>query len=329
MSVAALALVLSLFAASAAAQVAPPRTIGDSVFTIRFWPGHERVAADVLQAANALSDLPALPREAVTAGRAIRIDLAPNEEAFRALTGSPPEWGAGIAIPSQDRIVLPIYASRRGDIASMAMVLRHEIAHIALNRYLGPASIPRWFDEGYARWAAGEWDFDAPWMLRLSFALHRTPPLDSLELGWPGREADARVAYLLGMSVIQFLYERGGEPVLASFLRRWRQMGAIEPALLRTYGLTLATLEQHWSRDVRERYGWTYLLGNAVVFWAFAGVLVLLLFLRRRRRDRAKMEKLKQEELPENPAFWLGETEPPTEPPPPPPSTLTDEERED
>ncbi|MFP5355115.1 MAG: hypothetical protein ACLGIK_08170, partial [Gemmatimonadota bacterium] len=38
-------------------------------------------------------------------------------------------------------------------------VLRHELAHLALHEYLGDLPT-RWFDEGYASYAAGEWDRD-------------------------------------------------------------------------------------------------------------------------------------------------------------------------
>lgn len=309
----ALALALLAPAAGASARQAP-EVLSTERFAVYFWPGDEGLARQILHAAQIVSDLPALPPEALASGPQLQIFLAPDERVLQELTGQPPEWGAGIAIPSQSRIVLPAYASRRARLQDLGQVLRHEIAHIALHRHLEPAPVPRWFDEGYARWAAGEWDFEAAWMLRLAFALHRAPPLDSLELGWPRYETDARVAYLLSMSVVQFLVERGGERGLALFLRRWKQDRDFETALRRTYGLSFSQLEDHWREEVKDRYGWTYFLANTLVFWLFGAVVLVLLYLRRRRRDRARLARLREEELPDAPAFWLPEEERPPEP---------------
>lgn len=183
-------------------------------------------------------------------------------------------------------------------------VVSHELAHIALHRYLDPYPIPRWFDEGYARWASGHWDFEAAWQLRLAFALRRAPPLDSLTLAWPHATGDARIAYLLAASAVAFLVEGGGERGLALFLERWRDGGRMEPAFRQTYGMTTDQFEEYWRRAVRTRYGWTFFLSHSLVFWAFLVIMLFLLFWRRRQRDRARLERLRTTEPPDSPAYW-------------------------
>ena len=45
----------------------------------------------------------------------------------------------------------------RADQGDLARTLRHELAHLALHEAV-TVRVPLWFDEGYAAWAAGEWD---------------------------------------------------------------------------------------------------------------------------------------------------------------------------
>ncbi len=272
-----------------------------------FWDGGRRLAELILERAAAAPALPALPAELLRDGPPVRIHFAPDPATFDSLTGGrAPEWGAAIAIPATDVIVLPAFLSDRGAPHQLARTLRHELAHIALHRHLAPARPPRWFDEGYARIAAGEWDLEAAWQLRLAFATGRAPHLDSLALDWPRGEHDARIAYLLATTAVAFLLERGGEHALGVFLDRWKHAGSLDAALRRTYGLTLAQFEEDWRKDVRDDFGWTYFLAHSLVFWFFAGLLLLLIAARRARRDRARLDALRATEPPDSPAYWLG-----------------------
>jgi glycerophosphoryl diester phosphodiesterase len=55
---------------------------------------------------------------------------------------------------------------------------------------------------------------------------------------------------------------------------------------------------------VKRRYGWTVVLTQSLAFGAFAGVIVLVLYVLRRRRDRRKLAALIEAEPPAAPAYW-------------------------
>ena len=303
------ALAALFFATSLPAQHV--QTAGD--YVVYSWTANDRLAQRVFAAAARFGRLPGLPADAPTFGRPIRIYLAPDSRTFRTLTGGrAPEWGAGIAAPDDGIIVLRAYGGTGGAYPQLDRVLRHELAHVALHRYI-PAVIPRWFDEGYAEWSAGELDVDGAWLLRVAFATQRAPELDSLELSWPRMSSDARVAYLLAASVVQYLVRESGTRGLQLFLERWHQGGNFEDALAATYGLSLDQLEIHWRRDVKRRYGWLAVLTQTSVAFAFMALAVIALFLVRRRRDRLRLAALQASELPDDPAFWT-EIEPPIDP---------------
>ena len=311
------AALLCVLAAGVDAQQPPPTVVrGTGPLTILTWPERQRVAERLLELAGRAPPLPALPADILTRGAAIEIILAPDESRFAEFTGGrAPDWGAGVAFPARRLIVLPAYGSSRGNVQNLPSVLRHELAHVALHDFLDPAPLPRWFSEGYATWAAGQLDAEAGWILRLAFLTGRAPPLDSLILDWPAHSADARVAYLLSASAVSWLHERGGERALRLFLVRWKESGNLEDALRANYGLTLGQLERYWGQSVRRRYGWLLFFAQTSVAWALLTMLALALFVIRRRRDRAKMERLRASELPDDPAWW---TEPSETPEPPP-----------
>jgi hypothetical protein len=283
---------------------APPERMAIGNMVVGYWPAQRALAVRVLDVMRG-ARLPALPPDVLTGGDTIRLHLAPDDARFAALTaGRVPHWGAGVAFPAAGLIVIPVQRASTGP-GGLNRIVIHELAHVGLHRYLEPARIPRWFNEGYATWSAGQLDFEAGWLLRIAFLTRRAPPLDSLEITWPAAETDARVAYLLSASVIAFLHDRGGDFALGRFLERWHEGATMEEALFRTYGLTVALLERDWGRDVRRRYGWLTFFAQGVVVWTLLGALVLVLFLVRRRRDRRRFARLAEEEIPETPAFWI------------------------
>lgn len=285
-------------------------------YVVYSWTASDRLARTVTQQAHEFNALPGLPADAPAFGQPIRIVLAPNDRIFRAATGGrAPEWGAGVAAPDEGLIVLRAYGGTGGAYSELRSILRHELAHIALYRFLPDARVPRWFNEGYAMWAAGELDNDGTWMLRLAFATGKAPPLDSLELSWPAVAVDARIAYLLAASVVQYLVAESGTRGLEDFMRRWRASGDFDAALASTYGLSVDQLEIHWRRHVRRRYGWLAVITQSALVVTFVSIGVVALYLVRRRRDRAKLDRLRATELPDEPAYWSEPIDPDHEDP--------------
>jgi GNAT superfamily N-acetyltransferase len=272
---------------------------------VRFAPGDSLAAERFLVRLLSQTRLPALPAGVPARATAY---LAPDEAAFRSLTGGRvPHWGAGVALPQLAVMVIPAYASARSSPGDDAAVARHEWAHLGLHEYLPGLQVPRWFDEGYARWAEGAYDASEAWRLRLLLALGRAPPLDSLSLDWPADQASAEVAYLLAASTVAYLIEESGERGVAMFLERWRAGGSFEDALRSTYGVTSGQLEGDWRNWVKRRYGWLLVVSHSAVFWTAAGIALLLAGVGRRRWSRERMARLRAGEPGEEPAYWVEE----------------------
>ena len=121
-------------------------------FTVAAAPHDALLARSLLTHAVSRDSFPWLPRPTSP----VLVIIAPDRRRFVELIGPyAPEYGAAIAVPSEQRIVMQ--GSRSGsDAGDPRQVLRHELAHLALHEALGDLP-PRWFDEGYASLAAGEW----------------------------------------------------------------------------------------------------------------------------------------------------------------------------
>lgn len=262
------------------------------------------VAVRVGELLDAQRALPGLPPDLPSGVHAV---LAHSPTAFDEMTsGVVPEWRAGVAIPSLNMLVMPTGEGVRVVAGEGLITLRHEWAHLGLQAYLGDLRIPRWFNEGYAQWASGGFDAMGAWRLRVLIARGRAPAMDSLTLRWPTGREDARTAYLLAASAVTYLLESGGEDGLRIFLDRWREARSFDAAFRETFGVTIGQFEEDWTRHVRQRYGWLFVLSHSAVFWLVLALVLLFMVRGRQTRNREKLARLRAGELPDAPAWWDG-----------------------
>jgi hypothetical protein len=196
-----------------------------------------------------------------------------------------------VAFPALQRVIMQ--GSRAGSDAGDPLVtLRHELAHLALYEALGDLP-PRWFDEGYASVAAGEWGREEALAASIGLALRGTPSLDELELLFYRGAGDAEMAYALAHRAVADLMTLDPARGLTLFFRNWKATQSFEGAVRQSFGMTSLGFEQQWQRQTRRRYGALALLANlSLGFGVFAVVLGPFLW-NRRRRDRRRLEALR------------------------------------
>jgi hypothetical protein len=308
----AVVLIMAMPAFGAAGQEVDPGAgsfhwIPGDLVRVGYRPPDSVRAARLHQFLHGLPPLLGLPTDLP---RGVTLYIAANETLFDSLTGGAvPEWGAAVAIPQLNRIVVPREGSRRTRGWTEARVLQHEWAHVGLHQYLPTLRVPRWFDEGYAEWASGGWSPTEGWRLRVAFALGRTPSLDSLVLDWPRDQASAELAYLLSATAVEYLVAESGERGLRLFLDAWREEGSFPAALRGVYGVTPGQFEEGWKKYVKKRYGWAFVLSHSSVFWLTLTLALLFMVRIRRGRDREGMARLRATEPPDEPAYWTEEEE--------------------
>lgn len=259
-------------------------------FTLLFAPTDARLAASLAESAVARDSFPGLPRPQVR----VQVWVAPNDASFRRWAGNgAPEWGAAFAFPVERRVVLHGHrgGARAGD---PLVVLRHELAHLALHEAMGDLP-PRWFDEGYASYSAGEWGRDE--VLATNFALAiafgRIPTFDGLDSAFSGGTTAAQAAYAFSYRAVAELAALDRTRGLSLLFTYWRQERSLERAVRQAYGLTLAGFEQRWQQSTRQRYGGLAVVTDVGAAAILLGLMVGPLWLMRRRRDRRRLEAMR------------------------------------
>ena len=258
----------------------------------------ERLARALLASAQSRDTFPGLPRPRAQ----VRIAVAPDAARFRQWVGPDvPEWGAAIAIPGESQVVLQGGASG-SDAGDPLVVLRHELAHLALHEWMGLLP-PRWFDEGYASVAAGEWSRQSAFETSTGMVWRTLPTLAELNDGFQGGSSRAEWSYALAHRVVDELSLLDTQHGLTNLLAYWKESGALEPAIRRAFGMTGEQFEKHWRQQTRRRYGAVALATDISAVLGFFALLIGPLYWMRRRRDRRRLDAMRAADLAQERAF--------------------------
>jgi hypothetical protein len=256
-------------------------------FTIVCYPGDEKLASALLARALTTDSFPGIPRPS----QRVLIAIAPDQRRFREWGGpGAPEWGAALAFPDTRRIVMQGHRAS-SDAGNPFEVLRHELAHLALHEYLGDLP-PRWFDEGYASYAARELNRNDVLAANFALAMRGMPTFDELDDLFGEGATSAQAAYALAYRAVDDMASIDPSRGLALLLRNWKQTGSLDRALRASYGTTLTAFEHDWQQRTRRRYGGLALFSDITVATLIFLVLIAPLYVARRRRDRRRMAAL-------------------------------------
>jgi hypothetical protein len=257
-------------------------------FTVVAYPADQPLARSLLAEAQRRDTFPGLARPRAR----VLLAIAPDERRFRQWVGPhAPEWGAAIAFPALQRIIMQ-GRTAGSDAGDPRTVLRHELAHLALHEQLGDLP-PRWFDEGYASYAAGEWGRDEALATNLALLARGMPTLDTLESGFYEGSAEAEASYAFAFRAVSDLAELDRERGLSLFFKYWKASGRFDTAVRQAYGVTATAFEKGWQERTRRRYGMLALVGNLSLATVVFLVAFLPLWISRRRRDRRRMAVLR------------------------------------
>ncbi len=256
----------------------PPTAIRVGPVTAVAWPEQLRLATDLARRAAEPTDWPGLGRRSPGP---LRLIVVPDARRLDSLSaGRAPGWGAAVALPGERLVLL------RADLGDVYRTLRHELAHLALHEAIG-VRVPLWFDEGYAAWAAGEWERLGGLELNLAVVRGAVPDLPGLDGALRGSASTADAAYALAASAVTELARRNPTRSLTPLLDLLRAGQDFEVAVQRTTGLNLAQFDVEWRRSLRQRYS----LANWILAGGGWGVLTLVLWILLRRRRAADLPR--------------------------------------
>src|SRR4051794_8386300 len=195
-------------------------------FTVVCFPIDEKLATSLLARAVGADSFPGLPRPT----QRVLIAIAPDQRRFREWAGpGAPEWGAALAFPDSRRIVMQ-GRNAGAEAGDPLDVLRHELAHLALHEYLGDLA-PRWFDEGYASYAARELVRNEVLATNFALALRGMPTFDELDDRFTEGAASAQAAYALAYRAVDDIASIDQVHGLSLFFQHWKESGSLDRAM--------------------------------------------------------------------------------------------------
>lgn len=156
----------------------------------------------------------------------------------------------GTIIPEHNMIIMPLDRALTWEIEYLRRVLRHEWTHLLTRTRLEGVTLPRWFDEGYAEWAAGGITCNMQARLDLSQQIsgseQRPRRLTQDEF------STQRVAYDHFASFVDYLDVSHNNIISSGRLFEGLRTGDVYTVLERETAMPFHILLRHWWHDMRH-----------------------------------------------------------------------------
>jgi hypothetical protein len=246
-----------------------------------------------------LFSFPVLEHVVVYVGR------TPGEMAALAPPESPfPKYAEGVAYPALDLILLTIDPKYPNTEHDLAEVFRHELAHIALHDALQGHHVPLWLNEGFAIHLSGESSFVRMQTLWTATLAETLVPLEQFDRHFPDDIVETPIAYAQSADVVRYLLRTRYSQRFVAMLRRVRSGQPFASAMSDAYGFEVYgvgenSLEDEWRRDVAKRYSFWPVLFSGSMVWIGALGLFVVGYYRRRKQQRATLDRWAVEEAAE------------------------------
>jgi len=231
----------------------------------------------------------------------IRVALNPEQMQMLAPPKSAlPGYADGIAFPKSGLVLLTLTAPETFFRPDMNRVLTHELSHVALERAVRGAAVPRWFSEGVAVHQAGESSLtriETLWNATLRGTLLS---LAELSNAFPSSHSQIDLAYAQSADFVGFMLDgRDERGHFQALLRELAKGRPFTDAVQATYHVPLSYLEREWRAGLQRHFGrWPALFMGLTFVWVLGAGLLGVAFVRTRLRDRATLRRWAIEEAP-------------------------------
>ncbi len=236
--------------------------------------------------------------------------VADDKAQFDSLVGDElPYWGAAVAIPQLQRIVLKAPYLKPAN-KTPATLAAHEYAHLLVSSLSGGAA-PRWLDEGLAMYFAQEWSYQD--FVNVSIAAARGNMLDlrDIENLNSFSESRAKVGYAESYLAVSYLFEYYGVSGMRETLAGLRQGKSIDSALQGAFGLDEKGFEREVFADIEDNHTLLGILMGSNLFWGALALIVIIGFIRARMNRKKRYAEWDERERYESTDFDYGDPDNP------------------
>jgi hypothetical protein len=229
----------------------------------------------------------------------VEVRIAPSSSEMSRLAPAlapPPKYASGVAYPRLKLILLTMLAPRGAEATDLDEVLKHELAHVALDEAVKGQHVPVWFNEGLAIGLSGEKSVDRHQTLWNATIRGTLIPFADLDRSFPADPSEVSVAYAESADFLRFLMRRSDEHRFRAMVERVREGRVFDRALADAYASDLRKLEFQWRSDVERRYSVIPVLAGGGIIWVAVIAALGWGFMKKRRRAKAILAKWAEEE---------------------------------
>jgi hypothetical protein len=258
---------------------------------------HERIADLLRDAAEFRARVSEDLGQPVLGHVTVRIARSPEQMAELAPEHEPPPaYAAGVAYAPRHLILLTLKAPVTWEAPDLAEVMRHELCHVALFDALRGEEVPRWFNEGLAIRQSGELPWARLKTLWDASLSHTLIPFAELDRAFPTESYGVNIAYAESADFVSFLMRDADRARFGSLIERVGAGAPFDRALEDAYGTDVRKLEFQWREEVSRRFGIVPMLTGGGIVWVLILGLATTVWVKRRRRAKAKLEQWALEE---------------------------------
>jgi len=212
----------------------------------------------------------------------------------------PPKYAAGVAYPALKLVLVSLVDPKSFEGTDLVEVLKHELAHVALEDAVGGHHVPRWFNEGLAIHLSGELAVARLQTLSQASLSGTLLPLADIDRRFPDSPHEVNIAYAESADFVRFLLRDQDSERFRGLVDRVSRGDSFDRALTDSYGAPLRNLEFQWRDDLSHRFSvWPALVGGTAVWMISVGALVIA-YVKRRKKAKATLARWAIEEAEED-----------------------------
>ena len=223
----------------------------------------------------------------------IKIFICSTMKEYRKIIGNNvPEWAGGVAVPSKNTIYVKTYDYN----VNFSKTLIHELTHILLHNIIENNPIPRWLDEGLAVYYSDEKQYASRSMVSKAILTNSIIALSDIDKVLTFDKSKAQLAYQESYLAVIFIVDKFGIGALKNIIKAINNEVTIDHAFLKVFKMNLWDFEFAWSKYIRKKQRWQFLVDFDTYLWIFILLLFLSGFLIIRRRNRLTIKRWDEEE---------------------------------
>lgn len=224
----------------------------------------------------------------------VEVWLLPSVHDYYKLRGEKsraPEWAAGLSFSDKGIIIIANGVAKGGVVHNVKQTLRHEMAHVAVDRAKKGKAFPRWFHEGFAVWFADEWTPERSERLSRAVSFDRIQKFAEIERSFPSHQHSASLSYDQSFHFVRSLGEDYGTDVYKKLFKALDEK-SFDEAFMSATDHSLVFVETKWLAKLKKGQSPWSILNDANILFFGASILFVVAFLIRRRRNKSQLVKM-------------------------------------